>query len=62
MTDYSMKMGIWKSLKNTAVVLAPAAVAGWLAFVAAVPDEYKPIVTALGGFLGYFAKNFHENR
>ena len=55
--SYSVKTGLWKTLKNTLVVLAPAAVAAWAAFAANVPTEYQPVVTFIGGFLGYFAKN-----
>lgn len=59
---YSLKIGLWKTLKNTIIVLVPAAVAAWGAFAANVPEEYKPVVTFLGGFLGYFAKNWISNR
>jgi hypothetical protein len=58
MTDYSFWLGVWKSIKNTAIVLIPAFTAGWLAFLANLPAEYQGIVAAIGGFLAYLLKNY----
>ena len=58
MVKYSLSLGIWKSLKNTLVVLLPAGIAGWAAFSANVPAEYQPIVTFFGGLLAYLVKNY----
>jgi len=58
MADYSFFMGLWKSIKNTVIILAPAAGAGWLAFQAEAPVEYQPFIMALGGFIVYMFKNY----
>jgi len=59
---YSLWVGVQKALKNGLVVMAPAFVAGWLAFITNVPDPYKTLVAAVGGFLGYLLKNWIENK
>ena len=56
--SYSFITGLWKSVKNTTIVLLPALGAGWIAFTQKVPEEYTPIVLAIGGFLAYFVKNY----
>lgn len=58
MTDYSVLLGIWKSIKNTAIVLIPAGAAGWATFMTNVPDEYKPYIMAISGFVVYLLKNY----
>jgi hypothetical protein len=58
MADYSFLMGVWKSLKNTAIVLAPAFAAAYLAFIANLPVEYQGVAATIGGFLTYLLKNY----
>ena len=59
---YSVKTGLWKSVKNTVIVLVPAFLAGGAAFATNVPANYQPVVAAIGGFVVYFIKNFIQNR
>jgi hypothetical protein len=56
--DYSFGLGLWKSLKNSLIVLIPALSAGWLAFAANLPSEYQLFVPFIGGFLAYLVKNY----
>ena len=58
MTDYSILTGIWKSIKNVAIVLAPAAAAAWITFQAEVPLEYQPYIITASGFVVYLFKNY----
>ena len=63
MAEYSKILGVWKSVKNTIIVLVPALAAGWLAFTQNVPAEIyglptQPIIMAVGGFLTYMLKNY----
>ena len=51
---YSLKIGLWKTLKNGLVMFVPAI----LAFLANVPIEYTPIAS----LIVYFIKNFIENK
>ena len=54
MNKYNLGVGLYKSLKNILVVLAPA----FFAFLANVPAEYTPIAS----LLVYLLKNYVENR
>lgn len=58
MTDYKFGLGLWKSLKNTFIVFAPAVLAGWYAFENSVPIEYAGLIGFIGGFVIYFIKNY----
>jgi len=58
MTEYSFLTGIWKSIKNTAIILLPAGAAGWAAFQAEVPPDYQCYIMAIAGFAVYLAKNY----
>jgi hypothetical protein len=58
MTDYRFGLGLWKSLKNTLVVFAPAVLAGWYAFESNVPVEYAGFIAFVGGFITYMLKNY----
>ncbi len=51
---YSLKKGIWKTVKNGLIMFVPA----FLAFLASVPIEYTPIA----GIIIYFIKNFIANK
>lgn len=52
--EYSLKIGLSKTLKNTLIMFAPAL----LAFLASVPAEYAWIA----GALAYAIKNYLENK
>ena len=60
MTDYSFLTGLWKSAKNTIIILTPAIGSGWLAFQANAPEEYQVPIMAIGGFVTYLLKNFYQ--
>jgi len=51
---YSFLTGLWKTAKNSAVLLVPFG----LALLAGVPAEYAWIT----GPLAYLLKNYYENR
>lgn len=53
MGDYSFKIGIWKSVKNTLIVLAPALIS----FIANLPDEVTVKYAMPLGLICYFLKN-----
>ena len=55
--SYSFITGLWKSVKNTLVVLAPALGAGYVAFINNVPPEYETPIMLAVGFIAYFFKN-----
>jgi hypothetical protein len=55
---YSVKTGIWKSIKNWVIVLAPSI----LAFLANLPEEWKLAYAPLLGMVTYFLKNWYENK
>ena len=52
--DYSIWIGLWKTVKNSAVLLVPFL----LAVLAGVPSEYAWI----SGPVIYMLKNWYENR
>lgn len=58
---YSFKTGLWKSIKNTFVVLGLPAlfflINGWQEWV---PAEYYKIALPFFGFIGYLIKNYHQ--
>jgi hypothetical protein len=54
MTDYSIKLGLWKTIKNTLVVLSPAIIS----FLAQLPDEVTVKYAMPIGFIVYFVKNY----
>lgn len=56
--NYSLKTGIWKTIKNGIIVLAPSI----LAFAANLPDDVKVQYAMPLGFVLYFVKNLLENK
>lgn len=60
---YNLKTGLWKSFKNTAVVLVIPAlyflVNNWQEWV---PTQYNTYALPIFGFIGYFLKNYKENK
>lgn len=59
---YSVKIGAWKSIKNTLIVLLPSLTAAWAAFQTNLPAEYQGMAMAVGGFIGYFVKNWLQQK
>jgi len=57
MADYSVKIGIWKSLKNGLIVLGPAIAAAVLEFINVLPPEISLKYALPLGFVTYFIKN-----
>jgi len=55
---YSLKIGILKTIKNGAIILAPAVVA----FLLALPEDVQIKYAMPIGLLLYFIKNWIENR
>jgi len=56
--SYSLKTGIWKTLLNGVIVLAPSIIS----FIAQLPEEVTVKYTIPIGFLLYFLKNLIKNK
>jgi len=54
---YSIKLGLWKTVKNFVIVAGPAI----LAFMAALPEDVVIKYALPLGLLSYFIKNLIEN-
>jgi hypothetical protein len=62
-STYSVITGLWKSLKNVAIVIGVPAIlflinnyAQWL------PESYNTVALPIIGFISYFIKNYIENK
>jgi len=55
---YSFWLGVWKSLKNGIIVLAPSIIA----FLSNLPPEIAATYAMPIGFVLYFLKNYIQNR
>ena len=53
MGNYSVILGVWKTIKNGLIVLAPSIIA----FIAELPPEISAQYTIPLGFVLYFLKN-----
>lgn len=53
--NYSLRIGLWKTIKNNGLIVWIPAI---LAFLANVPIEYAPIAS----FLIYLIKNYIQNK
>lgn len=63
MYNYSFKTGLWKSLKNTAIVVGiPALVLFVDSWTTIIPAEWNVYAAPIMGFASYLVKNFVENR
>ena len=51
-TQYSVLIGLWKSVKNNLIIFIPA----FLAFLASCPPKYTPIASVIA----YMIKNYIE--
>lgn len=60
---YSFKIGAWKSVKNTAIVIGVPAliflVDNWTEWI---PAKYNSIALPIFGFLSYLVKNYIQNK
>ena len=62
-TRYSFKTGLWKSLKNTLIVVGiPALVLFVDNWTTILPDEWNVYAAPIMGFIAYLVKNFIQNR
>ena len=63
---YSKLIGLQKTLKNfTILVLIPFftyVIANQVAFLDFVPDKYKQLIALALGCIGYYIKNYQENK
>ena len=61
-SKYKIGIGLWKSLKNVAIIAGIPAVIflidNWTQWL---PDEYNAIAAPIFGFVAYFIKNKLEN-
>jgi len=63
MTKYSIGIGIWKSIKNVAIVMGiPALVLLLDNYTQWVPNEYNAIALPIIGLISYFVKNYIQNK
>ena len=62
-SGYSFGIGLWKSLKNTAIVIGIPMVLyvinNWQEWM---PSRYNKYALPVFGFISYFVKNFIENK
>ena len=60
---YSFYIGLWKSLKNLAIVVGiPALVLFVDNWTQILPDEWTSIAAPIMGFVAYFVKNYLQFR
>jgi len=63
MTKYSIGIGIWKSIKNVAIVMGiPALVLLLDNYTQWVPNEHNAIALPIIGLISYFVKNYIQNK
>lgn len=61
--NYSIGTGVWKSLKNLAIIVGiPALVLFIDNWTSILPEEWKVMATPIMGFLAYFVKNYLSNK
>ncbi len=60
---YNFKLGVLKSIKNTAIVIGIPAliflIDNWTKWI---PDEYNSVALPVFGFLAYLVKNYIQNK
>ena len=63
MAKYSIKTGLWKSIKNVVIVMGiPALVLLLDNYTQWVPNEYNAIAFPIIGLISYFVKNYVQNK
>ena len=61
--QYKVGIGIWKSIKNVAIVMGiPALVLLLDNYTQCIPNEYNSIALPIIGLISYFVKNYIQNR
>ena len=61
--EYKVGIGIWKSIKNVAIVMGiPALVLLLDNYTQWIPSEYNSIALPIIGLISYFVKNYIQNR
>lgn len=55
---YSILEGLFKTVKNTVILFGPSIVA----FLTALPEEYRIMYAPILGVVLYFLKNYIENK
>lgn len=62
-TSYNFKTGLWKSLKNLAIVVGiPALVLFADNWTQIFPNEWNLWLTPVMGFISYLVKNYISNK
>ena len=62
-TGYSIKTGLWKSIKNTAIIVdIPALILFVDNWTQIIPNEWNVYAAPIMGFISYFVKNYIQNR
>jgi len=62
-TEYSFKIGLWKSLKNTLIVVGiPALVLFVDNWTTIIPNEWNVYAAPIMGFAAYLVKNYLQNK
>ena len=60
---YSFGIGIWKSIKNVAIVMGiPAVILLADNYTQWLPDSYNVVALPIIGFISYFVKNYIQNK
>ena len=60
---YSLKIGLWKSLKNLAIVVGiPALVLFVNNWAQILPEEWHTFAAPIMGFVAYLVKNYIQNK
>lgn len=62
-TKYNWKIGVWKSLKNLAIVVGiPALLLFINNWTQILPEEWHTVAAPIMGFVAYFVKNYIQNK
>jgi len=60
---YKLKTGIWKTIKNVAIVMGiPALVLLLDNWTQWIPAEYNKVALPIVGLISYFVKNYLQNK
>jgi len=63
MMAYKLGIGVWKAVKNTAIVMGiPALVLLLDNWTQWIPEEYHKIALPIIGLIAYFIKNYIQNK
>ena len=63
MKKYSIKVGLWKALKNLLVVVGiPSLILFVDNWTKIIPSEWNVYAVPVMGFVAYFVKNYLQNK